>query len=102
MNDTVHVPDDPGRYTLRFGTGDDVSLQIDCNRGNGTWTSEGAGQLTFGPIAATRAMCPPGSLHDKFLAQFEWVRSYVIENNHLFLATMADGAIIEFEPAADP
>ena len=34
--------------------------------------------------------------------QFQWVRSYVIENEHLFLATMADGSIIEFEPVAEP
>ncbi|MBL8201623.1 MAG: hypothetical protein JNK40_11665 [Chromatiales bacterium] len=33
-----------------------------------------------------------------YLAQFEWVRSYVMKDGHLFLATMADGAIIEFEP----
>jgi len=26
-----------------------------------------------------------------------WVRSYVLEGGHLFLATMADGSIIEFE-----
>lgn len=102
MNDTVHRPDDAGRYTLRFGIGGEVSLRIDCNRGKGTWHSENPGQLTFGPIAATRAMCPPDSLHDNFLAQFEWVRSYIIEDGHLYLATMADGAIIEFEPATDP
>ncbi len=30
------------------------------------------------------------------------VRSYVMENGHLFLATMADGSIIEFEPVTIP
>jgi hypothetical protein len=43
-------------------------------------------------------MCPPESLSERYLAQFEWVRSYVMRDGHLFLATMADGAIIEFEP----
>jgi hypothetical protein len=33
------------------------------------------------------------------MKQFEWVRSYVVEGGHLFLSTMADGSIIEFEPA---
>jgi len=28
------------------------------------------------------------------------VRSYVMKDHHLFLATMADGSIIEFEPLA--
>jgi hypothetical protein len=32
------------------------------------------------------------------MAQFPWVRSYVTKDGGLFLATMADGSIIEFEP----
>jgi hypothetical protein len=30
-----------------------------------------------------------------------WVRSYVLKDGHLFLATMADGSIIEFAPMSD-
>ena len=99
MDDSTAVPDDPSQYTLAFGTDRTASLLADCNRGTGSWTSESAGQLQFGPIAATRAMCPPGSLHDNYLAQLPWVRSYMMQDGHLFLATMADGSIIEFEPA---
>lgn len=98
MDDTTYVPDDPSLYTLMFGVDGSVSLLADCNRGTGTWTSESDSQLQFGPIAATMAMCPPGSLHDRYMAQFAWVRSYTMSDGHLFLATMADGAIIEFEP----
>jgi heat shock protein HslJ len=98
MDDSTDIPDDPAKYTLAFGADGTASMRADCNRGSGTWTSESPGQLTFGPIAATRAMCPPESLSDKYLAQFEWVRSYVMKDGHLFLATMADGSIIEFEP----
>jgi heat shock protein HslJ len=98
MDDTVYVPDDPARYTLELQPDGRASIRADCNRGTGTWTSEGASRLTFGAIAATRAMCTPGSLSDTYLAQFEWVRSYVLRDGHLFLATMADGSIIEFEP----
>ncbi len=65
------------------------------------WTSKAAGELNFGPIASTRAQCPPGSLSDIYLAQFEWVRSYVMQDGHLFLATMADGSITEFASAVD-
>jgi heat shock protein HslJ len=102
MDDTTYVPDDPSLYTLEFGTNGNASMRIDCNRGTGSWTSESNGELHFGPIAATRAMCPPGSLHDTYLAQFEWVRSYTMRDGHLFLATMADGSIIEFEPLVEP
>jgi heat shock protein HslJ len=103
MDDSVYEPDDRSKYTLDLRADGRAALQADCNRGMGSWTSESASHLTFGPIAATRALCPPGSLSDKYLAQFEWVRSYVMQDGHLFLATMADGAIIEFEPAgAEP
>jgi heat shock protein HslJ len=98
MDDSVDTPDDSDKYTLEFQAEGRAAMRADCNRGTGAWTSEAASQLRFGPIASTRAMCPPGSLFDKFLAQFQWVRSYVMENGHLFLATMPDGSIIEFEP----
>ena len=101
MDDSVDVPDEISKYTLELRAGGEASMRADCNRGIGSWTSESTGQLQFGPIAATRALCPPGSLSEKYLAQFEWVRSYVMKGGHLFLATMADGSIIEFEPVSD-
>lgn len=97
MDDTEIVPDDPSRYTLAF-TDDAVSIGADCNRGKASYTSQSPGQLTFGVTAATRALCPPQSISDMYMSQFQWVRSYVFEDGNLFLATMADGAIIEFEP----
>ena len=100
MDDSVYAPADRALYTVTFGADGTVAIRADCNRGTGTWTSPAGGPgLAFGVIAATQAACAPGSLHDRFMSQFEWVRSYVIENGHLFLATMADGSIIEFEPA---
>jgi hypothetical protein len=98
MDDSVYIPDDPDKYTLSFVAGGQVSIRADCNHGTGSWASASPGQLTFGPVAATRALCPPGSLSEKYLAQLEWVRSYTMRDGHLFLATMADGSIIEFEP----
>ena len=100
MDDTTSVPDDPSKYTLTFGADGTAQIVADCNRGTGSWKSESASQLEFGVIAATQAMCPPDSLHDTYMKQFEWVRSYVIEGGHLFLSTMADGSIIEFEPTS--
>lgn len=100
MDDSVDAPDDRSLYTLSFDSEGGAAMQADCNRGKGSWMSESAGQLRFGPIAGTRALCPPESISEKYLSQFEWVRSYVLKNGHLFLATMADGSIIEFEPAS--
>ena len=98
MDDSVYTPSDRSLFTLELATDGSMTLRADCNHGRGTWSSDSAGRLTFGPIAATRALCPPGSLHDRYLAQFEWVRSYVVRDGHLFLATLADGSILEFEP----
>jgi heat shock protein HslJ len=93
-------PDDKAKYTIAFGTDGRLSARIDCNRGNGTWKSSGPPQLEFGPLALTRAMCPPGSLHDRIVKHWPYVRSYVIKDGHLFLSLMADGGIYEFEPAS--
>jgi para-nitrobenzyl esterase len=45
-------------------------------------------------------MCPPGSLHDQIVNHWEFVRSYILKDGHLFLSLMADGGIYEFEPIA--
>ena len=99
MDDSTHVPDDPANYTLSFGADGTVSIRADCNRGSGSWESEGSSRLQFGAIAATQALCAPESIGEIFMAQFQWVRSYTMKDGHLFLATMADGSIIEFAPA---
>lgn len=102
MDGASFKPQDRSAYTLTFAADGKMILRADCNRGGGTWTSQGPNQLQFGPIATTRMKCSPESLSERYLAQFEWIRSYVTRDGHLFLATMADGAIIEFEPVAAP
>jgi para-nitrobenzyl esterase len=96
---TTLTPDDRAKYTIQFGTDGNVTARIDCNRGRGTWTSPGPSQIRLGALALTRAMCPPGSLHDRMVRDWSDVRSYVLEGGHLFLSLMADGGIYEFEPA---
>jgi para-nitrobenzyl esterase len=71
------TPDDKAKYTISFGTDGRVSARIDCNRGAGTWKSSGPNQLQFGPLALTRAACPPGSLHDRIARDWEFVRAFV-------------------------
>jgi para-nitrobenzyl esterase len=96
---TTLTPDERGKYTVAFGADGVVSVRFDCNRGRGTWSSPGKNRLELGgPMALTRAMCPPGSLHDHLVKQWPYVRSYVIKDGRLFLSLMADGGIYEFEP----
>jgi para-nitrobenzyl esterase len=94
---TMLTPDDKSKYTIAFNNDGGLTARIDCNRGRGTWKSVGPSQLQLGPLALTRAMCPPGSLHDHIVKQWEYVRSYVIKHGQLFLSLMADGGIYEFE-----
>jgi len=97
-DDTVLRPDDRSKYTLAFAADGVVSMRIDCNRGRGGWKSASTGRIEFGPMAITRAACPPGSLHDQIVKQWPYVRSYVLKDGRLFLALMADGGIYEYEP----
>jgi para-nitrobenzyl esterase len=99
---TVLTPDDPMKYTIAFDPDGQAYMRIDCNRGRGSWTSPEPSLLQFGPIATTRALCPPGSLHDRLVQDLPAVRSYVFQDGHLFLSLFADGGIYEFEPIEAP
>lgn len=95
---TTLTPDEPEKYTIAFTADGGITMRIDCNRGRGTWTSSGPNQLQFGPIATTRVLCPPDSLYNRIVQDLPAVRSYTLQENHLFLSLMADGGIYKFEP----
>jgi putative lipoprotein len=97
-DDKTLTPDDKTKYTITFNADGTLAAHIDCNRGRGSWKSSAPGQVEFGPMALTRAVCPPGSLHDQIIKQWPYVKSYVMKDGHLFLSLMADGGIYEFEP----
>lgn len=100
MDDTTVTPDNGAKYTIEFGANGQLTARVDCNRGRGTWRSPGPSQIELGPLALTRAQCPAGSMHDHIVRRWEFIRSYVIRNGHLFLAMKADSGIYEFEPIA--
>ena len=102
MDDSTATPDEPSQYTLAFNADQSVSIRSDCNSVTGTWRSESPSQLIFGSLASTLALCGPDSLDEVYRAQFDWVRSYVLRDGNLFLATLADGAIVEFSPLEAP
>jgi para-nitrobenzyl esterase len=100
MDDTKVANQDPAKYTLSFAADGMAAARIDCNRGAGPWKATPGGELVIGPLAVTRAMCPPGSMHDRVLRDLSRVRSYVTEDGKLYLSLMADGGIYVFEPRA--
>jgi len=99
MDDTMWAPEDPSRYTLDLQSNGRAYMQLDCNRGNAGWTSKASGEIRFTLVASTNALCQDDGLSERYAAQFEYVRSYLLRDGNLFLATLADGAIIEFQPA---
>jgi heat shock protein HslJ len=95
---------EPSHFTLEFGRDGRATLRLDCNRGNGTYKVEPAvdgssGSLTFGPVAATRALCPPPNLDERVARDLAYVRSYLLKDGKLYLSLMADGGIYEWHPA---
>lgn len=95
--------DDPGRFTLEFGHDGRVAFRLDCNRGTGDYKVTPAGDRTtgtiaFGPIAATRALCPPPHLDERVARDMPHVRGYLLKEGKLYLSLMADAGIYEWAP----
>ena len=57
-----------------------------------------SGALGFGPLAATRAMCPPPHLDERIARDLVHVRSYLLKDGKLYLSLLADGGIYEWAP----
>lgn len=98
---------EPARFTLRFGSDGRASLRLDCNRGSGNYTLAPAGDgssgaLSFGPVAATRALCPPPHLDERVARDLGYVRGYRLKDGKLYLSLMADAAIYEWAPTEEP
>ena len=96
-DDRVLTPDDRAKYTLSFGADGRLAARIDCNRGMGSWKSAGKGQLDLGPMALTRAMCPPGSIDHEIAKRLPHVRSYVIKDGRLHVQAGA-GIVYDSDP----
>ncbi len=94
---------DPSHFTLEFGRDGRAALRLDCNRGSGDYrvvpAGDGSsGSLSFGPVATTRAMCPPPHLDQRVARDLAHVRSYLLKDSRLYLSLMADGGIYEWAP----
>jgi heat shock protein HslJ len=98
MNDTVARPDEASSYRLLFGIDGSVSALADCNLASGAVAVWDPPRLQFSGFAGTMAACGPGSLGARYLTELGSVRSYMYREGRLYLATMAEGSVIEFVP----
>ena len=89
------IPDAPERYTLEFQPGGRVNVRADCNRGSGSYRLDG-GALSFGPLAMTRAMCPPGSRDAEFLNALQQVSGQLFRGYDLVLTLKVDSGSMRF------
>jgi heat shock protein HslJ len=99
---TTPVPD-PGKFTVTFDKDGKALFQLDCNRGNGSYTAEpssdgSSGSVTFGPIATTMMMCPQPSLDQQISLALTDVRGYLFKDDQLHLSKIADGGILSWKP----
>jgi len=91
-------PKDPAKYTLTFQKGGRLIARIDCNRGAGTWKTDGRLGLELGALALTKAKCGPGSLHDQIIGDWKHLQSYSMNKGHLLLLLKLDAGAYEFRP----
>jgi heat shock protein HslJ len=88
--------DEPGRYTVRFGSDGRVALQADCNRGGGNYSVSADGRIELGVVALTKMACPAGSLADRFVRELGEPRKHSLEDGDLLLALPADSGTLRF------
>jgi len=91
-NTTVEKPEN---YQLEFIADGKVNVLADCNRGRGTYKTEGS-NLAFSGIFLTKMACPPGSLDSRFLRGLESARNFRVEGNNLFIDLAGDNGMMKF------
>jgi hypothetical protein len=104
MDDAIGTmrPQNPSLYTMRLNRDGSVTMRLNCNRAKGAWSAEpgndaASGRFEFGPLATTRALCPPPSLDTQIAAQSRFIRSYLFTDDRLYLSLMADAGIYAWE-----
>jgi len=90
---TVDAPD---RYTIRFDRAGRVVVRADCNRGTTSYTVNADRKIELKPMALTRAMCPAGSLSDRFVKEVTRATSYFVKDGDLYLQLPVDSGTLRF------
>ena len=96
-------PDDPSLYTMTLNEDGTVNMRLNCNRANGVWKIDPSadplnGSFVFGPLAMTKALCPPPSMDELVGRQVQHIRGYLLKDGNLYLSLMADSGVFAWEP----
>lgn len=87
----------PERYTVQFDADGRLAVRADCNTGFGSYRLDGS-CLSLGPVALTRALCPPDSLDQQVLSQLAAVRGVRRDGERLVLLLEFDSGSMVFAP----
>jgi len=91
--------DKPDQYQLDFPNAGQIALKADCNRAAGGISFGNDGAMKIGPMAMTRAMCPPGSLSDRFVQEVGKATRWSKRDKDLLLELPSHAAILRFVKA---
>lgn len=93
-NEAVESKAGTEQVTITFNEDGTVSGKSACNTYNGSFTTDDAGAVTFGPLATTMMACEDAlmQIETEFNAAMGKVATYQIEGNNLTLRD-ADGAM---------
>jgi heat shock protein HslJ len=83
-NDQKSVPSDPSHYTVTFNADGTLNIRADCNRGGGTFSTEGK-RITIDVTHTTRAMCPPDSLEQTFIDDLNASNIFFFSDGDLYI-----------------
>ena len=83
-NDQKSVPPDPSFYTVAFNPDGTINIRADCNRGGGTFSTEGK-RITIEVTHTPRAMCPPESLEQTFIKDLNAADVFFFSDGNLYI-----------------
>lgn len=89
------------RHTIDFEDGGRAVIQLDCNRGNASWSAAspaggGTGAITIGPVASTKMLCPQPSFGEQLASGLSGAESYTLLLDGRRLLIEADGMAFTF------
>lgn len=93
-------PDDGTKYTITFGPNRRAQIRADCNRGVASWHTGDDDELAFGAVKMTRVKCAGGSMHQRFVNDLAYVRSYTLDSAKLSLILTRGAGSLDFTPLA--
>lgn len=89
------------RHVLNFEADGSLYIQLDCNRGNADWRaypgSVGSGDLSIGPVASTRALCPEPSYGERLASALPGATGYRVTPGVGTLTIITQDAVFGFE-----